>query len=132
MREGGVSILLIVSQNSFFLILNEGFHKVMKSSKMSNQLQLEAGWVLSKIKIQTDSGNVRTDRNIMYLQANINSISLLDLALSPPLLLLLLLALPPLPLAGAHVVVVVVVVVVALLVLLWSCSGDPILKMDVQ
>ena len=67
----------------------------------------------------------------MYLQANINSMSLLRLALPPPLQpSLLLLTLPPLPLAVAHVVVVVVVV--ALLVLLWSGSGDPILKMDVH
>ena len=67
----------------------------------------------------------------MYLWANINFVSLLDLALPPPLLpLLLLFALPPLPLAGAHVVIVVVVV--ALLVLLWSRSGDPILKMGVH
>ena len=65
----------------------------------------------------------------MYLWANINFVSLLDLALPPPLLpLLLLFALPPLPLAGAHVVIVVV----ALLLLLWSCSGDPILKMGVH
>ena len=68
----------------------------------------------------------------MFLQANINSMSLLRLALPPPLQpSLLLLTLPPLPLAVAHVVVVVVVVV-ALLVLLWSGSGDPILKMDVH
>ena len=70
----------------------------------------------------------------MYLQADINSICpifLLHLALPPPFQPpLLLLALPPLPFAVAHVVVVVIVV--ALLLLLWSCSGDPILKLDVQ
>ena len=71
----------------------------------------------------------------MYLQADINSICpifLLHLALPPPFQpSLLLLTLPPPPFAVADAVVVVVIVV-ALLLLLWSCSGHPILKMDVH